>query len=414
MYLRGVKWNMARRSRRRGSVWRIVFLLAGIGVLLYINQVVVPATPPLFIPTPTPTTSPEAYVNQAQDLAREGKLNQAIQAYQNAIYTDPTNPSNFVELARLQVFAGEYEEAVENTQNALLKNPNNALAHAVLGWALGFQEKYGEAEREIKNALEIDPNNALAHAYYAEILINQGNFDLFDKAAEESKKARDLDPNLLETHRARGIVLFNTQNLEEAIQEFESAIAINKNIADLYLYLGVTYKAMQDFGNAEENLLKAYALNPQDPVGLTELSLVYFGDGKYAQSAQYAEEAVRVESTNPRLRGNLGIAYYKNEDFNKAIEELTLAVRGGVTKDGDAVEGLPLDYGRVESYYWYLGFALSKSGRCAEAIPVANALINGVPADEIAIYNAQQILIDCQAAPSPTPEAVDAEATPEP
>ena len=129
------------------------------------------------------------------------------------------------------------------------------MAHAVQAWALGFQEKYGEAERVVLKALDLDPNNALAHAFYAEILINQGDYNLYDKAIEESKKARDLDPSALETHRARGIVLLNTQNVEESVEEFQAALAINKNIADLYLNLGVAYKLLENYDLAQEALL---------------------------------------------------------------------------------------------------------------------------------------------------------------
>lgn len=409
MYLRGNKWTMTRRTRRV-PVWRLVLLVILIGVMLYVNQVVVPATPPLFIPTPTPTRSPESFISQAQEAYNSGKITQAIQAYKEAINADPTNPSNYVTLARLQVYAGEYDEAIENAQNALLKNPNNPLAHAVLGWALGFQDKYAEAEVEIKKALALDPNNALAHAYYAEILINQNDYTLYDKAAEESKKARDLDPTLLESHRARGIVLLNTQNLEEAVQEFQAALAINKNIPDLNLYLGITYKALGDYDLAQEALLAAYALNPTDTVALTELSRAFFADGRYPQAAQYAEEAIKVKPDDPRLYGNLGIIYYKLGDFNKAIPPLALAVRGGLAEDGTKVEGLPLDYGRVMEYYWYYGFALAKSNRCSEAVPIFQALLTGVPNDEIAVYNATEGLAICQQslntprAATPTPQ----------
>ena len=133
----------------------------------------------------------------------------------------------------------------------------------------------------------------------------------------------------METHRARGIVLLNTQNLEEALQEFQTAMAINKNIPDLNLYLGITYKALGEYDLAQEALLAAYALNPTDTVALTELSRAFFGDGRYPQAAQYAEEAVKVDPTDPRLHGNLGIIYYRQEDFAKAIESLRLAVQGG-------------------------------------------------------------------------------------
>lgn len=386
---------MTRRTRRP-PVWRLLLLFMLIGVMLYVNQVVVPATPPLFVPTPTPTRSPESFISQAQEAYNSGKIAQAIQAYQDAINADPTNPSSFITLARLQVYAGEYDAAIENAQNALLKNPNNPTAHAVLGWALGFQEKYGEAEVEIKKALSLDPNNALAHAYYAEILINQNDYTLYDKASEESKKARDLDPTLLESHRARGLVLLNTQNLEEAVQEFQAALAINKNIPDLNLYLGITYKALGDYDLAQEALLAAYALNPTDTIALTELSRAFFADGRYPQAAQYAEEAIKVQPDDPRLYGNLGITYYKIGDFDKAIPPLALAVRGGSTEDGVTVEGLPLDYGRVMEYYWYYGFALAKSNRCAEAVPIFQALLTGVPNDEIAVYNATEGLAICQ------------------
>ncbi len=78
MYLNGSNWNMKRRRRRRSNPWRILLIVVLIGVGLYVNQVVVPATPPLFIPTATPTRSPEFYINEAQALYEEGKLLQAI------------------------------------------------------------------------------------------------------------------------------------------------------------------------------------------------------------------------------------------------------------------------------------------------------------------------------------------------
>ena len=414
MYLRGNKWSMSTRRGRRPNLLRIAILVTLIGAALYINQIVVPATPPLFMPTATPTISPESFVNQADEFFRQGKMTQALEAYENAILADPTNPANYVNLARVQVFTGDYDEAIKNTQNALLKNPNNPLAHAVQGWALGAQEKYAEAEIEIKKALELDPNLALAHAYLAEILAVQGDYGLYDTAASESKVAQQLDPSLLETHRARGIVLFYTQNLEEAVDEFQAALAINKNIPDLNLYLGVTYRALGNYDLAQEALLAAYALDPTDTVALTELHRAFFADGRYAQAAQYAEEAVKVDPGNPRMHGNLGIVYYKMEKFTEAINELRLTVRGGKTAEGVEVKGLPLEYGRVEEYYWYYGFALARSNRCSEAVPLFQELLTSVPDDDIAVANAVEGMAVCQATietPSPEPTT---EATPTP
>jgi tetratricopeptide (TPR) repeat protein len=422
MYLRGNKWSMTRKPKRRSSPWRILLLVALIGVALYFNQVVVPATPPLFMPTPTPTRSPESYITDAERYYSEGKLTQSIESYQKAILSDPNNPALYVTLARIQVFAGQYKDAITNTQNALLKNPNNPLAHAVQGWALGFTGDSLAAEAAVKKALELDANSALAHAYYAEILLNDGNPEDFNKAADESKRAKDLDPNMLEVHRARGLVLLSAgpDNLDTAIDELKAAIAINDKIADLHLNLGFAYRLKGENDLAVDELLAAYALNPKDPNIPTEISFAYANEGQFGKGSQYAEDAVKIDPTNPKMHGNLGIMYYRNSQLDKAVPELALAVHGGTMEDGTAVKGLPLDYGKVPEYYWFYGFALAKSNRCGEAIPIFQALLTGVPDYDLAVENAKAGMDLCMASlgtptVTPTPKGTPpAEATPTP
>lgn len=405
MYLRGNRWNMNSRRPKHSSPWRIGLLVLLIGVMLYLNQVVVPATPPLFIPTPTPTRSPESFVNEAEQLYAEGKLSPAINSYKQAIAADPNNPTNYLNLARLQVWAGDYQAATTNAENALLKNPNNALGHAVRGWAKSFLGEDLEAEAAIKRALELEPNNALAHAFYAEILLNKGDLGDVDQAIQQSKLAKELAPNQLEVQRARGLVLINTQNTEEAIQEFKGAIALNDKIADLHLNLGYAYRISGQNDLAVEELLSAFALNPDSSVAPTEISLAYANEGQFGKAVQYAEQASNIDPANTRLWGNLGVMHYRNGELDKAIPALALVVQGGTTQNGTVVEGLPLDYSTVAQYYWFYGFALAKSNRCAEAVPVFQALLNGVPDYELAVENANAGIELCRESlgtPAPT------------
>jgi len=415
---------MARRPARRSRPWFIFFLVIAIAAVAYFGTFVAPTMPAPFIPTPTMTRSPESFVNEAQQLYEDGKLAQAISSYQQAIIADPNNPTLYVTLARVQIFAGEYEDALTNAQNALLKNPNNPMAHAVQAYAQSFLGDHLEAEGSVERALELDPNSALAHAYYAEILVNKGDYEDFEKAATESRLAKELDPNLLEAHRARGLVLINagTENIDEAIEELKAAIAINDKIADLHLLLGFAYRVKGENSLAVDELLAAYALNPQDPDIPTEITFAYSNEGQFGKAAQYAEDAVKIEPDNPKLRGNLGVMYYKNNEMNKAIVELGLAVHGGTSADGVVVEGMPLDYGKVAEYYWFYGFALAKTNRCAEAVPVFQALASGVPDYDLAVENAVAGLDLCKASLGTpeaeeteelTPEGEQGEATPE-
>jgi tetratricopeptide (TPR) repeat protein len=412
MYLRGSKWNMNRKRRKRSSPWRVLVLVGLIAVMVYVNRVVLPNTQPLFVPTPTPTRSPESFVNEADTLFNEGKLSAAITAYEEAILSDPENAANYVELARIQIFDGDYEGALENAELALLINPNNPLAHSMRAWAMNFLGDQLEAEAAVRKALELDENYAIAHAIYAEILFDGGSFE---PGAEESRIALRLDPNSLEVRRARGYVLYNTQNFAEAIEQFDAAIAINDRIPSLHLLKGYSYYAMGEYDLAVESLNQANSLNPDDWEPDLVASRVYYTYGEYAKAAQYAEQAVGNDPANPRLRGNWGVMLSKNNQPDEAIEQLELAIQGGMTSDGKVIEGLPLDYNlRVIEYYSTYGLTLARADRCGEAVPIFQTMLSAVPDNEIAVYNAEAGLEICQQSLETEELPAETETPPEP
>jgi len=110
MYLRGSKWSMNRR-RQHFNWFRITLLTLLIAAGLYMDRFVIPAAPALFESTATATRPPEAYLTEAQNLFDQGKLNQAIEAYRQAVSVDPDNAAIYVALAQVQVFAGDYTGA---------------------------------------------------------------------------------------------------------------------------------------------------------------------------------------------------------------------------------------------------------------------------------------------------------------
>jgi tetratricopeptide (TPR) repeat protein len=400
MYLRGSKWSY-RKRRKSFNPWRVIILVILVAGAVYINQVVVPVTPPLFIATPTATRAPGSFVTDAQKLEEQGRISQAIQAYQDAVQADPKNASIYIVLARLQIYSNDYQNGLTNIENALLLNPNNAIALALRGWVKGFLGDWLEAEGSLKEAIRLDQNNAVAYAYYAEVLALEsqttaGTIGTLDKAIEMSKTAKNLNPNLLETHRARGIVLEMTSNYPEAVQEFEAAIELNPNIADLHMALGRNYRAVQEYDKAVEQFNRANAINPTDPMPDTYISRTYATIGEYAKAIQYAQTAVKDSPTDPFMQGNLGVMYYRNHQYNEAIPALRLSVRGGTLPDGSVVKGLPLDYGRVAEYYYTYGLGLAHTGECGEALQISQLLQQGVRDDEVAIYNANEMINICQ------------------
>jgi tetratricopeptide (TPR) repeat protein len=401
MYLKGSKWSMNRR-RKRVNWFRIIVLGLLVVAVAYVDRYIIAPAPSPFVPTATPTRDPESYVVEADAYFNEGKLLQAVDTYAEAIRLRPNDPTLFVAMARVQIYAGRYEDAQRSSEDALLLNPNNSMAHVMRAWALDFQGDFLAAESAIKRALELDPNNAMAHAIYVEILIDSylggtGTFEGIEKAAEESRVALDLAPNTLESHRARGYILEATANYEEAIREYQAAITINPNIADLHLALGRNYRVLGVYDKAVEEFTRANALNPSDPTPDLYISRTYATIGEYAKAAQYAETAVNDNPTDANLRGNWGVMLYRNFQWPDAVEQLKLVVAGGATEDNQPIEPIALvNDTRIAEYYFTYGLVLARLNRCGEALQIAQQIQARVPADEIAVTNALEIIKICE------------------
>jgi tetratricopeptide (TPR) repeat protein len=234
--------------------------------------------------------------------------------------------------------------------------------------------------------------------------------------------ALDLAPDSLESRRARGYILEATGNYPEAIAEYEAALAINPNIADLHMSLGRNFRVLQVYDKAVEAFTRADTLNPSDPTPDLLISRTYATVGEYSKAVQFAQTAVDNNPASANLRGNLGVMLYRNFQWPEALEQLKIVVSGGATDDNQPIEPIPLaNDARIAEYYFTYGLVLARLNRCGEALQVAQQIQSRIPSDEIAVANAQEMVIICEQnlAATPTsqlpslPEAT-AESTPIP
>ena len=103
-----------------------------------------------------------------------------------------------------------------------------------------------------------------------------------------------------------------TGNYQEAIDEFNAAIEINKKIPILHMELGRNYRKVQVYDKAIEQFTIANTLNPSDSLPDLYISRTYATIGDYAKAVQYAETAVQDRPDDASLHGNLGVMYYRN------------------------------------------------------------------------------------------------------
>jgi cytochrome c-type biogenesis protein CcmH/NrfG len=116
---------------------------------------------------------------------------------------------------------------------------------------------------------------------------------------------------------------------------------------------------------------------------------------------------VQNDPDDPFMHAALGMALYKNAEYDLAIQEM-----------GIAIQQIPLSSDQFDvNLYTFYAYAFLRSERCTQAIPILQLLLDEVPENQFAVINATDGIELCQEAlgvtSSPEAEATP-EATPEP
>jgi tetratricopeptide (TPR) repeat protein len=184
-----------------------------------------------------------------------GDRKEAEAAYRDAIANgkgDPEAVEAYIALARVQSATGQLDAARTTLADAQKKLPASPALHKALGRVAMSQGRYADGLDAFQRALELDSGDVEAKFLVGTALVRQRQFDkaleVFDAVA---KVDRDFPGLALE----RGILFQESGRTEEALREYESALAKAPNDPDLMLKVGCG-KADAGNGVEAEKLLK--------------------------------------------------------------------------------------------------------------------------------------------------------------
>jgi protein O-mannosyl-transferase len=146
--------------------------------------------------------------------------------FEHAIKVTENNYVAYCTLAELLLQEGKIQQAIEYFTEALRAKPDFIGALNNLGYALAKQGKYYEAERYYRQALQIKPDFVEAHSNLAHALAHQGKFD---EAILHWTEMIRLDPNNPTTHTNIAVVLTRQGKFDEAIKHLTEALRIDPN-----------------------------------------------------------------------------------------------------------------------------------------------------------------------------------------
>ena len=274
-------------------------------------------------------------------------------------FADYVQARNFLERSDL----ADVKRAVELFQSAINRDPQFALAHAGLGrayWALYDrtldQSWTGKAREAAMEALRIDPDQAQVRLTLAAILEGTGRRE---EAVEELRRSLALEPDNDDAYRELGRIRADEGRTDEAVNALRRAIELRPEFWRNHMVLGQTYLRMGRYSEALGAFERITELQPDSSTGFLMLAVVYdtIGDldraldhyqkaiergpsraaysnigtiryyqGRYALAAEAYQQALAIGPAVPLTHRNLGDAYMRLGEVNKARESYLRAV----------------------------------------------------------------------------------------
>ena len=218
---------------------------------------------------------------------------------------------------------------------------NVAWSYMLKGLYLDDQKQLPEAEKALRTALKLNWSNAVAHADLGDILLEARRPD---EAIGQYQRAIAIDPDFSYAHTGLGMALSEKGEIDEAVAEVERAIEIDPRSVGAHGALGSLLCVQRRFDAAAAEFRAALQYAPEQ-----EVAMVGYTQAKQALIANHtglgfallnlqpdrkideaiSEFALAIDS-DPTLalaHYNLGMAFRLQDKIDEAIGELQLAVQ---------------------------------------------------------------------------------------
>jgi len=246
---------------------------------------------------------------------KPGNLDQAIAALSEALKSDPQFALGYAALGETYRLKYQLDKnpkwtelALANGTKATALNPSLPSAYVTLGRIHDATGKNDLALTEFQKALELDPRNADALTGEAHSYEHAGR----PVDAESAyKKAIALRPDYWDGYNSLATFYDNQGKYEDAIKQLLRAAELTPDNAAVYSNLGSIYLDQGDrskFQDAERALRKSLELGPTYGA-FANLGYLYALQGRYGESADMTEKALRINDKDYIVWANLAMAY---------------------------------------------------------------------------------------------------------
>ena len=224
---------------------------------------------------------------------------------------------------------GNPEVSLFFTRFSLILDPSLSLSRFLLGELYERQERYDEALKLYGAEKENSETYFVSQVRMANIYAERGDLK---KAEKNLRSLAEKRPDLSFPWVELGNIFVKNKKFDQAVFAFSEAI--NRlplpNVRShwsLYYSRGASYERNKQWELAEQDLLQALVLSPDQPLALNYLGYSWIERGKNIEKAkEMLERAAFMAPREGFIADSLGWAYYLTKDYAKAVSILENAV----------------------------------------------------------------------------------------
>ena len=205
------------------------------------------------------------YLNQNKNAASRETFERAVKLPAN--YPD-TLPDAWNNLGVIATREGRVDDSVQCFRQALRLNPHHLLALDNLGNAYRLQKRWDEARKVLERALEVAPQDPEANYSLGMVFAQSDDNAKAYEYLQSALKARPVYPEALNN---LGVLYLVTQRRDDAVKSFEQCIRLAPGFDQAYLNLARVFALEGARDKARGVLLELLKQYPDHPQGLQML-----------------------------------------------------------------------------------------------------------------------------------------------
>jgi len=226
--------------------------------------------PPSFISKGINKAKSQAIALNAKKLETQGKINEAIEEYENSFSADSATASTLCKMGNLFNELGNKESAMMTYQEALMINPDEPTALKKLGILFKEKEEFDKARQYLSHAQKLNPSDMDITQGLKDLsalqTIDKGgwqNQDTFRDKIQDKDKASELE---IETRASK-----SAEDIEYLISNTKKELVADPENVSLLFKLADSYTAKNSLTEAKETYLQVLKLKPENEIALKKI-----------------------------------------------------------------------------------------------------------------------------------------------